>query len=317
MTNAAAELTLQAHRLLVGADRRTPEPDAALKLYEQAAAQGSGQAANRLAVLSAIGVAREANWKHALDWLATAAMLGEVTAQQQIALLAGHVPAEPSKANWQGLRAGIDIDALLKPPTLRRVSASPTLVLIDALITIPVCWWFMAQAQGRLERAIVGDPNAGRWGTDPNRTGDSAGFGLLDIELAMVLAQDRLVRATGMVLHQLESPQVLSYQVGQQYRLHADYFNPEYPAFADMLALMGQRVATCLTWLNEDFEGGETDFPRAKFRHKGKTGDAMLFMNVTPDQKPDPVSVHAGLPVTRGRKWLLSQWVRDRVQPIV
>lgn len=315
--DAAAELTLQAHRLLVGDRGRAPEPEAALKLYEQAAAKGSGQAANRLAVLSAIGVAKEANWKQALDWLATAAMLGEAAAQQQIALLVGHVPADPSKANWRGLRGGIDIDTLLKPPALRRVSASPTIVLIDALISLPVCWWFIARAQDRLERAIVGDANAGRWGADPNRTGESAGFGLLDIELTMVLAQDRLVRATGMVLHQLESPQVLSYQVGQQYKQHADYFNPEAPAFAPMLALLGQRVATCLTWLNTDFEGGETDFPRAKFRYKGRTGDAMLFMNVTPDQKPDPMSVHAGLPVTQGRKWLLSQWVRDRVQPIV
>jgi prolyl 4-hydroxylase len=317
MSNASAELTLQAHHLLVGANGRTPEPEAALNFYEQAAAQGSGQAANRLAVLSAIGVAREANWRQALDWLATAAMLGDAAAQQQVALLAGHVPADPVHANWRGLRAGIDIDALLKPPALRRVSASPTIVLIDTLIPVSICRWFIARAQGRLERAIVGDPNAGRWGTDPNRTGESAGFGLLDIELTMVLAQDRLVHATGMVLHQLESPQVLSYRVGQQYKQHADYFNPEYPAFADMLAVLGQRVATCLTWLNEDFAGGETDFPRAKFRHKGKTGDAMLFMNVTSDQKPDLMSVHAGLPVTQGRKWLLSQWVRDRVQPIV
>ena len=29
------------------------------------------------------------------------------------------------------------------------------------------------------------------------------------------------------------------------------------------------------------------------------------------------MTLHAGLPVTHGRKWLLSQWVRDRVQPIV
>jgi prolyl 4-hydroxylase len=317
MTTSGKELTEQARKLLVGARGQLPEPEAALKLYEQAAAQGSGQAANRLAVLSAIGVAQEPNWNRALDWLATAAMLGDVTAQQQIALLAGHVPADPSKANWRGLRTSIDVDALLKPPALRRVSASPTIVLIDALIPAPVCWWFIARAQGRLERATVGDSNLGRWGTDPNRTGDSAGFGLLDIELTMVLAQDRLVRATGMVLHQLESPQVLSYQVGQQYKQHADYFNSESPAFAPMLNLLGQRVATCLTWLNEDFAGGETDFPRAGFRHKGKTGDAMLFMNVRPDQKPDPMSVHAGLPVTQGRKWLLSQWVRDRMQPIV
>ncbi len=44
----------------------------------------------------------------------------------------------------------------------------------------------------------------------------------------------------------------------------------------------------------------------------------MLFLNVrTSDRKPDPMTLHVGLPVSSRRKWLLSQWVRDRVQPIV
>jgi hypothetical protein len=44
----------------------------------------------------------------------------------------------------------------------------------------------------------------------------------------------------------------------------------------------------------------------------------MLFLNVLqPSREPDPLTLHAGLPPTRGHKWVLSQWVRDRVQPIV
>jgi prolyl 4-hydroxylase len=311
------ELVLAAHRRLVGADGRLPDPAEAIGLYHQAALKGSGQAANRLAVIAAIGVGRAASWAEALDWLAEAARLGDLSAQQQIALLTQHVPPDPKTANWKGLRATIDVNRLLEPPQMRRVSASPTIVLIDQLVPPAICRWFIARAQGRLERALIGDSATGRLAPDTNRTGLSAGFGLIDIEVAIVLAQDRLVRATGMMLHQLESPQVLSYEVGQQYKLHADYFNPEYAAFAEMLSILGQRVATCLTWLNDDFAGGETDFPRARFRHKGRTGDAMLFMNVTQDQKPDPMSVHAGLPVSQGRKWLLSQWVRDREQPII
>jgi prolyl 4-hydroxylase len=317
MSAETDQLVLAAHRRLVGADGKLPDPAEAIELYHQAALKGSGEAANRLAVIAAIGVGRPADWGEALDWLAEAARLGDLPAQQQIALLTQHIPPDPKAANWKGLRGSINIDELLKPPAVRRVSASPTIVLIDQLVPPAICRWFIARAQGRLERALVGDTASGRLTPDTNRTGLSAGFNLINIDVAMVLAQDRLVRATGMVLHQLESPQVLSYEVGQQYKQHADYFNPEYPAFAEMLSILGQRVATCLTWLNDGFTGGETDFPRARFRHKGRTGDAMLFMNVTQDQKPDPMSVHAGLPVSQGRKWLLSQWVRDREQPIV
>jgi prolyl 4-hydroxylase len=93
--------------------------------------------------------------------------------------------------------------------------------------------------------------------------------------------------------------------------------DPSVAAFQNQLAIMGQRVATCLTYLNDDYDGGETDFPRIGWRFRGKTGDALLFANVTSGKQPDPLTLHAGLPVTRGRKYLLSQWIRDRVQAIV
>jgi hypothetical protein len=71
---------------------------------------------------------------------------------------------------------------------------------------------------------------------------------------------------------------------------------------------------TFLVYLNEGFEGGETDFPAAPYRFKGSTGDAVLFVNVDVRGQPDFKTKHAGLPPTSGEKWLLSQWVRDRKQ---
>jgi prolyl 4-hydroxylase len=180
-----------------------------------------------------------------------------------------------------------------------------------------MCRWIISQGRERLQRGAVGDYKTGQWVEDPIRTGLVAPFGLLDRDVVMVLTQERLARASGLIVHQQEAPYLLSYEPGQEYKAHYDFLLPNDPAFAHILANMGQRVATCLTWLNEDFDGGETTFPKAKFSHKGKTGDAMLFINVTqPDRKPDPMSLHAGTPTTRGRKWMLSQWIRDKVQPI-
>jgi prolyl 4-hydroxylase len=117
---------------------------------------------------------------------------------------------------------------------------------------------------------------------------------------------------------QQEAPYVLSYEVGKQYKARFDFLIPGDPAFQDFLDAMGQRVATCLTGLNDGDEGGETAFPRIDWSHRADVGDSMLFLNVrTSGRTPDPMSLRAGMPVTRGRKWLLSQCVRDKSQPIV
>jgi predicted 2-oxoglutarate/Fe(II)-dependent dioxygenase YbiX len=165
---------------------------------------------------------------------------------------------------------------------------------------------------------MVGDYATGQWIRDPIRTGLAAPFGLADTDVVTVLTQKRLELASGLLVQQQEAPFVLSYEVGQEYKAHYDFLKPNEPAFAHLLEALGQRVATCLTWLNDDYDGGETAFLKIGWQHKGRIGDAMLFLNVRPkDRRPDPMTLHAGTPVTRGQKWLLSQWVRDRAQPIV
>ena len=58
--------------------------------------------------------------------------------------------------------------------------------------------------------------------------------------------------------------------------------------------------------------GGDLDFPKAGFRCKGAKGDAVYFAHVDGAGKPDPLSLHAGLVITAGEKWVLSQWIHDR-----
>ena len=102
MAAATDQLVLAAHKRLVGADGKLPNPAEAIGLYGQAAMQGSGLAANRLGVIAAIGVGRKPDWKEALDWLAAAAQLGDLSAQQQISLLTQHVP--PAKSLFESSR---------------------------------------------------------------------------------------------------------------------------------------------------------------------------------------------------------------------
>jgi len=85
------------------------------------------------------------------------------------------------------------------------------------------------------------------------------------------------------------------------------------PGFAEYLQKFGQRIATVLIYLNEDYAGGETAFPKLGLNFRGATGDALFFTNVDRSGRADPLTLHAGTPPTSGEKWVLSQWIRDRV----
>jgi predicted 2-oxoglutarate/Fe(II)-dependent dioxygenase YbiX len=123
---------------------------------------------------------------------------------------------------------------------------------------------------------------------------------------------ERIARAVGLSTRLFEVAKLLHYEPGQQFAPHHDFQQPTTPALAREIAQRGQRVATVLVYLNDDFEGGETEFPRIALKHRGATGDALMFANVRPDGALDHDSLHAGLPTTRGVKWVLSQWIRSR-----
>jgi hypothetical protein len=141
------------------------------------------------------------------------------------------------------------------------------------------------------------------------RTNTSA---TLDVRHPVVrFAQRRISEATGLPIGAMEDPQVLRYEVGQSFAPHYDFFDAAAPGHAERLK-RGQRLVTCIVYLNEDFEAGETDFPHLGFKIKGRTGDGLYWSNLNRDNQPDRRMLHAGLPPTEGVKWLLSQWIRNK-----
>ncbi|MFN2334762.1 MAG: hypothetical protein ABR550_10100, partial [Wenzhouxiangellaceae bacterium] len=72
----------------------------------------------------------------------------------------------------------------------------------------------------------------------------------------------------------------------------------------------GQRVVTFLVCLQAADQGGATAYPRAGLEVAHRTGAAMMHYNVLVDGSPDDLSLHHGVPVLRGRKWLLRTTLR-------
>lgn len=101
-----------------------------------------------------------------------------------------------------------------------------------------------------------------------------------------------------------ESLQVVRYRTGEQYTAHHDFVYP-----SQQLWYQPTRFATLLLYLNDDFTGGHTVFPRAVTRdlHDGvrvqpKKGTAVLFYSILPDGNVDDRSQHSSEPVKSGEK---------------
>jgi len=272
-----------------------------------AAARGDGEASAQLALLAGWGVLRPQSWPEALDHLQRAAALGWAPAQRELRFLARH-----GGDDWLALRAQVDIVAWTAAPPARQLAASPQVHAIDGFMTPAECAWLIELARSGLRRAQVYRKDAAGYMDSGNRTNSEADYTFGNADLVLRLVIERIAGAVGLPTGHFEVAKLLHYEPGQQFAPHHDFQDPAIPALAREVARRGQRVATVLVYLNDDFEGGETEFPRLGLRHRGAAGDALLFANVRPDGALDHDSLHAGLPPTRGVKWVLSQWIRSR-----
>lgn len=277
-------------------------------LILQAANGGNAEAQARAAVLSAAGVATPQDWSQALSWLQAAASAGFGDAARQLEVLA-------AEAAFQG--KPMDLAVLAAPPEQTLVRRDPDIRIVERFASPQACDWIAERARSRLSPARIYDAHQGGRSHNEMRTNTGAGFGLSTGDVVFWLMRARIAEAVGAAAAFLEPLNVLHYDPGQKFELHFDYIDPDVAHFADDLAQRGQRTATALLYLNAGYEGGETAFPRLDYRYKGAPGDLLIFSNVDAEGRPDPRTLHAGTPPTTGEKWVLSQWVRDKPQPVI
>jgi prolyl 4-hydroxylase len=292
-------------RLLTGDG--APQEGAAL--IEAECEAGSAEAAAVLATLEAMGAARPQSWDRALDFLALAASRGSARAQAQLTTLSRRPASDES---WQRRRDSIDIEALTAAPPRRPVSERPRIRVIEGFATPAECDWLVALARGRLNPAWVWDPLTGENRPDPSRTNRGLDLGLAEMDVVIQLLRARISAASNLPLPVFEPAQIMHYSVGEEFRPHHDFLDPDSPGDRAQIERLGQRIATFLLYLNDDYVGGDTEFLKTGFRYRGRKGDGLLFANVDAARAPDPLTTHAGRPPTRGEKWILSQWIRDR-----
>lgn len=106
--------------------------------------------------------------------------------------------------------------------------------------------------------------------------------------------------------------QCVAYGPGQEYQTHYDTFDDKNEGGQIELAKWGQRKYTLLTYLNDDFVGGETYFPNLDLLIQPKKGSVLAFENIDEEEKVHKSALHAGLPVTTGQKFAMNMWIRTK-----
>lgn len=108
-----------------------------------------------------------------------------------------------------------------------------------------------------------------------------------------------------------ETMQGQRYAPGQQFRAHHDFFFRTESYWDRVIKDGGQRTWTAMIYLNDVEEGGATWFPQAGIRVAPKRGLLLMWNNMKLDGSPNPLTLHEGMPVVKGVKYVVTKWFRE------
>lgn len=135
----------------------------------------------------------------------------------------------------------------------------------------------------------------------------------LDWRDAVVAEVDRRIAALlGLDLAASEPLQGQRYAAGQEFRAHTDTFEPGGYDFYVHTADTGQRTWTAMVYLNQPEDGGATRFKTIDKTIQPELGKLVTWNNLLGDGTPNPATLHQGMKVRRGVKYIITKWFRER-----
>jgi prolyl 4-hydroxylase len=188
--------------------------------------------------------------------------------------------------------------------------AAPRIVLLGNVLADEECDALCAYADQRLTRSpVVGDSN-GAAQVDSDRTSRGAMLARGETEL-IARIDARLASIARWPVGRGEGLQVQRYGIGNEYRSHYDWFDASLPGPRKHLERGGQRVGTFVLYLCDVEQGGGTSFPGLGLEVQPKKGNAIYFANTNAYGAPDRETLHAGMPVVKGVKFIANKWLRE------
>jgi prolyl 4-hydroxylase len=122
----------------------------------------------------------------------------------------------------------------------------------------------------------------------------------------------KIASLLGLPLSVSEPIQGQRYAPGQEFKPHTDTFEPGGYDFYVHTGQSGQRTWTAMIYLNQPEEGGATRFKKIGKTVQPETGKLLAWNNLLPDGRPNPATLHHGMKVRRGTKYIITKWFRER-----
>lgn len=180
--------------------------------------------------------------------------------------------------------------------------------IVDSVITPAECDEIINTANSNFGRSELVGVN----GPDDSRTSETAWISKKHPVARKILR--RACELTGKSYENCEDIQVVRYKPGTYYRRHHDSCCEDSQSCREFEGRGGQRVATLLVYLNDDFTDGATHFPHHKGGHKMKAdpGSAIFFRPLGAESaRCHPKALHEGMPISSGTKYVCNAWVRE------
>jgi prolyl 4-hydroxylase len=193
--------------------------------------------------------------------------------------------------------------------TGNKVNDEPLVCVFENFLSNKEVEHILAAAEPKLKQALVsaaksGVPSAGRSGSS---CWIPQGFDEVIEELSL-----RIAEVVGNGLEYAESLQVIHYAESEQYAPHFDAWDKATERGQRCMHKGGQRMVTCLLYLNDVEEGGGTCFPNLDMEIRAEKGRMVLFHNCHEGSTVrHPDSLHGGMPVLKGEKWACNFWFRE------
>jgi prolyl 4-hydroxylase len=181
------------------------------------------------------------------------------------------------------------------------------LFILRNFLDAPSCDALAALIDAQRRPSTIADDN----GDSRFRTSETCD---LDHSQPIVAALDAaLAQLSGIDPAYGEPLQGQRYGVGQEFKAHTDYFEPGGADYAQFCSIAGQRSWTFMIYLNNVEAGGTTRFKMIDKLIQPERGKLLAWNNRLPDGRVNPATLHHGMKVRKGTKYVITRWYREKV----